>query len=467
MSYDGSSKSSPSPLSAHPQLPPFEGTFSTEEADCALVADDFGHSLNRFPWAVLSPRSSEDVIRVVQFARQNGLKIAPRGQGHSTGGQAQVEAGIVVDLTSLNTICALHSDRVEVEAGVLWSTLLQETLAQGLTPPVLPDYLDLSIGGVLSVGGIGGTSSRYGAIVDHVLELQVVTGTGSLETCSPTHQRDLFESVLAGLGQCGIIVKAVLRLVPAHKQVRIYRLFYSHLAALIHDQNLLLHEECFDALVGEILPTAQGTWSYVLKAVSFSPASSLCPDRDHLLQRLGFIRGMEQVEETSYVAFSHRVIRYADTLKEMGIWYHPHPWCAVFVPACQLEAYMGEALAEVSPADFGLFPILLSGLHRKHFHTPLLRTPAEETFFLVSFLRSVPPSADVLTKAIAHNRELIERCHVVGGTCYPIGTLELSPTDWKTQFGPTWEKLQRAKEHFDPDHVLTPSPGIFPPHQGT
>lgn len=114
---------------------------------------------------------------------------------HQRGSGAQV--------TSLNTLCALHSDRVEVEAGMLWSTLLQTTLAHGLTPPVLPDYLHLSIGGVLSVGGIGGTSYRYGAVVDHVLEMQVVTGAGKLETCSPTHQRELFENVLAGLGQCG------------------------------------------------------------------------------------------------------------------------------------------------------------------------------------------------------------------------------------------------------------------------
>src|SRR5260370_7034813 len=102
-------------------------------------------------------------------------------------------------------LCAVHSDRVEVSSGVLWRTLLQATLARGLTPPVLPDYLDLSIGGVLSVGGIGGTSYRYGAIVDHVLELQVVTGMGELETCSPTHHRDLFETALAELGHFAII----------------------------------------------------------------------------------------------------------------------------------------------------------------------------------------------------------------------------------------------------------------------
>src|SRR5947207_7552698 len=155
MSHDGLSLNSPSPLSAHPHLPQFAGTFSTEEANRALAADDFGHCLHRLPLAVLSPSSPEDIVRVVQFARQNGLKIAPRGQGHSTHGQVQVNTGIVVDLASLNAISAIHEDRVEVEAGALWSTLWQATLAQGLTPPVLTDYLNLSIGGVLSVGGIG------------------------------------------------------------------------------------------------------------------------------------------------------------------------------------------------------------------------------------------------------------------------------------------------------------------------
>src|SRR5260370_17546954 len=129
-------------------------------------------------------------------------------------------------------LCAVHSDRVEVSSGVLWRTLLQATLARGLTPPVLPDYLDLSIGGVLSVGGIGGTSYRYGAIVDHVLELQVVTGMGELETCSPTQQRDLFESVLPGLGQCGVIVKATLRLVQTRTHPLFFHLLSPHLPSL-------------------------------------------------------------------------------------------------------------------------------------------------------------------------------------------------------------------------------------------
>jgi cytokinin dehydrogenase len=461
MSHNSPSPSSQSPLSAHPHLPKFSGTFSTEEADRRLAADDFGHYLHRLPSAVLSPSSPEDIIRVVQFAHQNGLKIAPRGQGHSTHGQAQVEGGIVVDLTSLSTITTIHADRVEVEAGALWSTLLQATLTQGLTPPVLTDYLNLSIGGVLAVGGIGGTSYRYGAIVDNVLELQVVTGTGKLETCSPTHQPELFENVLAGLGQCGIIVKVTLRLIPAQTHARVFHLFYPHLAALLHDERLLLNDERFDYIVGHIVPTPAGTWDYVLEVVSFYTPPTQQPDNAQLLQGLGFIPGTEQVEDKSYFTFSNRVIKTVDALTAMGIWHHPHPWFNVFVPDSQLEQYVSEALSEISPADLGFFPIILSGLHSKHFHTPLLRTPTEETFFSFAILRTVAPDPNTVAKAVAHNRRLFERGQALGGTCYPIGSLEFSPTDWKRQFGSRWETLRRAKEQFDPDGVLTPGQGIF------
>jgi cytokinin dehydrogenase len=37
------------------------------------------------------------------------------------------------------------------------------TLAEGRTPPVFTDYIDLPIGGTLSVGGFGGATHHYGA----------------------------------------------------------------------------------------------------------------------------------------------------------------------------------------------------------------------------------------------------------------------------------------------------------------
>ena len=60
----------------------------------------------------------------------------------------------------------------------------QTTLPRGLTPPVLTDYLNLSVGGTLAVGGVGATTPRYGLQSDNVLEIDVVTGRGEVLTCS-------------------------------------------------------------------------------------------------------------------------------------------------------------------------------------------------------------------------------------------------------------------------------------------
>jgi len=79
--------------------------------------------------------------------------------------------------------------------------VLAATLPRGRTPPVLPDYLDLSVGGTLVVGGVGSRTWRQGTVSDTVVELRVVTGRGEQVSCSPTRNPRLFDAVRAGLGQ--------------------------------------------------------------------------------------------------------------------------------------------------------------------------------------------------------------------------------------------------------------------------
>jgi cytokinin dehydrogenase len=251
------------------QLPRLDGILYIDDATRTAVADDFGHIIRRQPLAVLKPGSIEDIVRLIRFARQFKIRVAARGQGHSCYGQSQVEAGVVMDLSTLNRIYAINSDRVEVDAGVLWSQLLRATLPQGLTPPVLTDYLELSIGGTLSVGGIGGASHRYGVQIDNVFSLQVVTGEGKLETCSPYQNRELFQAVLAGLGQCGIIVRATIRLIPAATEARVFQLFYDKLTDFTADQTLLISDRRFQYVEGQIVPRDGGGWRYLLEAASF------------------------------------------------------------------------------------------------------------------------------------------------------------------------------------------------------
>src|SRR5438552_2354597 len=51
---------------------------------------------------------------------------------------------------------------------------------------------------------LGGTSQRLRAQVDHVLELEVITGAGELLVCSVDRNPELFYSLLAGFGQSAL-----------------------------------------------------------------------------------------------------------------------------------------------------------------------------------------------------------------------------------------------------------------------
>src|SRR5215211_1739733 len=82
-------------------FPAFDGVLLLDEASRAAAADDFGHLVHRQPLAVLRPGSVTDIVNLVRFARANNIKVAARGQGHSTQGQSQVEAGVVVDMARL------------------------------------------------------------------------------------------------------------------------------------------------------------------------------------------------------------------------------------------------------------------------------------------------------------------------------------------------------------------------------
>ena len=123
-------------------------------------------------------------------------------------------------MSTLATIHSIEATKTLVDGGVHWLDLLHGTIDRDLAPPTLTDFLEISVGGTLSVGGIGSQTFRFGPQVENVLELHVVTGRGDLVPCSPAQRPGLYAAVRAGLGQFGVIVGARLRLIAAPPHVR-------------------------------------------------------------------------------------------------------------------------------------------------------------------------------------------------------------------------------------------------------
>jgi len=60
----------------------------------AAAAHDFGGMIHKQPRAVCKPASGADIARLMRWARDDGLKVAARGQGHSIYGRALAEDGV-------------------------------------------------------------------------------------------------------------------------------------------------------------------------------------------------------------------------------------------------------------------------------------------------------------------------------------------------------------------------------------
>jgi len=339
--------------------------------------------------------------------------------------------------------------------------VLAATLPRGLAPPVLTEYLELSVGGTLAVGGIGGTTSRYGAQSDNVLELDVVTGRGREVTCSPHSNADLFDAVRAGLGQVAVITRATLRLIPAPEQVRRFMLIYPDLRTMLTDERLLAADNRFEAVQGAVLPTPAG-WKYRLDAVAQFSGNNP-PDDDALLVGLSDDRPAAEISTLPYFDYLNRLAALEKLLRSNGQWFHPHPWLTTFVGDSQVESVVSEELARLTPAVLGTFgQVVLSAFRRQAFTSPLLRLPEDDLLYAFNLVRfPTTDSAAEADRLVKANRTIYERVRAAGGTLYPVSAFPMSRDDWRRHFGSAWERLRDAKRLFDPEDTLTPGYEVF------
>lgn len=175
---------------------------------------------------VTRPASVEAVANVLAWASREGRQVTIRGRGQSYDGQSLGD-DVVLATERLAGVRVISRDRVTVAGGTTWRALLAElatwNAASGETryPPVVPSWLESSIGGTLAsrLGGIGKGSLRHGRVTDDVESLLVVTRDGRRVECTRKQAGWLFEAALSSEGRAGVIVEATLCLVERPRLV--------------------------------------------------------------------------------------------------------------------------------------------------------------------------------------------------------------------------------------------------------
>jgi FAD/FMN-containing dehydrogenase len=439
-------------------LPRFDGEYLDDEAARRPAAVDFGRSVYRLPSAVVKPRTVDDVVRVVAYANDNGVKVAMRGQAHSLYGQALVDGGIVIDSASLRDVGQASGDAIDAQAGALWGDVAKAALAHGQLPPVMPDAMMLSVGGTLSVGGMGETGYRFGAQVDHVRELDVVTGTAELVTCSPHREPELFAMTLAGLGQCGIIVRARLGLVPAEKFVVAQTLTYHDREAFLSDQARLTQIAALGPLNGRLSQNSEGRWDCLLTAGSFVADAAEVSPNPGWMDGPRYASASEPVTSPIWNYLDRRTASITASKAKTN----PNPSLIATLPAAATAPFIAELLA--SPElSAGIWFFEVSPKIPARHTRPLQKMPIAPLAYELRMQRraSAFDAADHRAM-LAANRRLAARALEQGGKVYPPFAPVLSQAQWQEHYGAaTWQRFAAAKKRFDPNNVLNPGPGIF------
>lgn len=451
-------QASPDPWAAVPKL---DGSLLFDASVREALATDRGQGIHRMPAAVLRPASVHDIVAMVRFANRHDIKIVVRGQGHSQYGQSLAEAGIVVDSSSLNAVRVVNSTTIAAQAGAFWNDVTRTSLAVGLTPPAMGNTMFLPVGGILSAGGISNSSHLHGAVVDTVQSLDVVTGAGDLVTCSPTHNRELFEMVLGGMGQCGLIAEARIRLMPAPAYVARQDFFHDDVGPFLRDMTRLTTEGRVDHLAG-YGPVPGGD------AARFrTNVGAFGGTRDEAIARLA-VGGLDAhaakaPEVTTYADYLHREdANNAAMAAAMKVTPKRYQYIAMFVPRQAADALVSSIIASPGEsAGVARFPI--QPLITSKFARPMLKHPADDVIVVLWLFRSISASdADAQAQAAEANLAIIARVTALGGKAYPPYAPYFTRAVWQEHYGPaTWRRLVAAKRRFDPRGVLTPGPGVF------
>lgn len=439
------------------------GTVLTDDTARDAVATDFGRIVVRKPQVVVCPASAGDVARVVKFAARNSLSVATRGGGHSQTGQSLSDQ-IVLDMTSLHQVTQVTEEAVTAQAGIKWRALVDHLAPQRLSPPVLTNNLDVTVGGTLSMAGLGVASWRHGTQADNCLELEVVTGTGDVVRCSEGENQDLYDAVRCGAGQFGVITQAVLKVRRHPPRFRSFYLLYDDLAALLDDLKIVMNDARFDNLESWCVPCPQGfkrvggdrqpfaQWFYPLHA-TVEVEEGQAPEAAAILAGLKFYKHVH-TEDGEIGEFFTRLDNLFVLWKRGGFWNYAHPWMECVLPWQTTPMYISQVLANLPPQALVGGHILLWPARGTASRAPLFMRPAGEFLMGFGILPAVPPQ--FVSEVLPRLGMASQASTLMGGKRYLSGWINFDHAAWKAHYGEQWAAVAAAKRKFDPHGVLNP-----------
>ena len=145
-----------------------------------------------------------DVIRSINFARDNDVLLAIRCGGHNAGGLGICDDGLVIDLAPIKYTRVDPAARtVTVGGGCVWGDVDHATHGFGFATPS-GIISTTGVGGLTLGGGVGYLTRKCGLSIDNLLSADVVLADGKFVKANANENSDLFWALRGGGGNFGV-----------------------------------------------------------------------------------------------------------------------------------------------------------------------------------------------------------------------------------------------------------------------
>jgi FAD/FMN-containing dehydrogenase len=186
------------------------------DADWDAARQAWNLAVDQRPAAVAEPETVADVVAIVNFARERGLRLAAQGTGHSAAAlaNASLHDTILVKTHRMRVVeIDAESRRVRTQAGALWADVVGPASEHGLAALAGSSH-DVGVVGYSLGGGLSWLARKYGLAANSVVAVQIVTADGRVVVADANHEADLFWAVRGGGGNFGIVTAIELELYP-------------------------------------------------------------------------------------------------------------------------------------------------------------------------------------------------------------------------------------------------------------
>ncbi len=172
---------------------------------------DFYGRLPFSPIAIVHPTNEDQLVRIIQTARERRVKVRAIGSLHSQCRITHTD-GICIALDGYNKLERVEDCLVTVQAGMKLRNLNNELAKWNLALPVLGSIAEQTVSGAISTATHGG-SIHYGSLSDYVESLRILRSDGTIQTINRSNAE--FPAAIVSLGLLGIILSVTFRCVSS------------------------------------------------------------------------------------------------------------------------------------------------------------------------------------------------------------------------------------------------------------